>query len=145
MSVAQKLYEGIDLGAEGPVGLITYMRTDSVRVSDDALSDVRNYIQTNYSNDHLPEKPNTFKVKKSAQDAHEAIRPTFVDKIPESIKEFLSEDEFKLYKLIWQRFVASQMTPMIYDQTTVEIEAGKAVFPCYRFNNQIRQVSLLSI
>ena len=128
MSVAQKLYEGIDLGAEGPVGLITYMRTDSVRVSDDALGDVRGYIETNYGSEYLPEKPNTFKVKKSAQDAHEAIRPTFVDKVPESIKEFLSEDEFKLYKLIWQRFVASQMTPMIYDQTTVEVEAGKAVF-----------------
>ncbi len=128
MSVAQKLYEGIDLGAEGPVGLITYMRTDSVRVSNDALDDARNYIKTNYGNEYLPGSPNTFKVKKSAQDAHEAIRPTFVDKIPESIKEFLSDEEYKLYKLIWQRFVASQMTPMIYDQTTVEIEAGKAVF-----------------
>lgn len=128
MSVAQKLYEGIDLGAEGPVGLITYMRTDSVRVSNDALDDVRTYIKASYGDEYLPGSPNTFKVKKSAQDAHEAIRPTFVDKVPESIKEFLSDDEFKLYKLIWQRFVASQMTPMIYDQTTVEIEAGKAVF-----------------
>ena len=128
MSVAQKLYEGIELGAEGPVGLITYMRTDSVRVSDDALADVRAHIQASYGNEYLPEKPNTFKVKKSAQDAHEAIRPTFVDKLPESVKEFLSEDEFKLYKLIWQRFVASQMTAMIYDQTTVEVEAGQAIF-----------------
>ena len=128
MSIAQKLYEGIELGSEGPVGLITYMRTDSVRVSNDALEDVRAYITSNYGDEYLPQKPNTFKVKKSAQDAHEAIRPTFVDKIPEAIKEYLSEDEFKLYKLIWQRFVASQMTAMIYDQTTVEIEAGKAIF-----------------
>ena len=128
MSIAQKLYEGIELGSEGPVGLITYMRTDSTRVSNEALEDVRAYVKNNYGSEYLPDKPNTFKVKKSAQDAHEAIRPTFVDKIPESIKEFLSEDEFKLYKLIWQRFVASQMTPIIYDQTTLEIEAGRGTF-----------------
>lgn len=128
MSIAQKLYEGKELGAEGPVGLITYMRTDSVRVSNEALDDVRAYVSNNYGAEYLPEKPNTFKVKKQAQDAHEAIRPTFVDKVPESIKEFLSEEEFKLYKLIWQRFVASQMTPIIYDQTTLETDAGKAKF-----------------
>lgn len=128
MSIAQKLYEGKELGAEGPVGLITYMRTDSVRVSNEALDDVRAYVKNNYGAEYLPDKPNTFKVKKQAQDAHEAIRPTFVDKVPESIKEFLSEEEFKLYKLIWQRFVASQMTPVIYDQTTLEIGAGKAKF-----------------
>lgn len=128
MSIAQKLYEGIELGDEGPVGLITYMRTDSVRVSNDALEDVRAYVKNNFGAEYLPDKPNTFKVKKSAQDAHEAIRPTYVDKVPESVKEFLSEDEFKLYKLIWQRFVASQMTPIIYDQTTLEIKAGKGTF-----------------
>jgi len=128
MSIAQKLYEGIELGAEGPVGLITYMRTDSVRVSNEALDDVRAYVKNNYGVEYLPEKPNTFKVKKSAQDAHEAIRPTYVDKVPESVKEFLSEDGFKLYKLIWQRFVASQMTPIIYNQTTLEIKAGKGTF-----------------
>jgi DNA topoisomerase-1 len=128
MSIAQKLYEGIELGEEGPVGLITYMRTDSVRVSNDALVEARSYIKENYGDQYLPATPNTFKVKKSAQDAHEAIRPTFVNKIPDSIKEFLSDDENKLYKLIWQRFLASQMNPIIYDQTTLEIEAGKGTF-----------------
>ncbi len=128
MSVAQKLYEGIALGEEGPVGLITYMRTDSVRISNDALDEARSYIKENYGDQYLPGKPNTFKVKKAAQDAHEAIRPTFVNKIPDSIKEFLSDDEYKLYKLIWQRFVASQMNPIIYDQTTLETKAGKGTF-----------------
>jgi len=128
MSIAQKLYEGIELGEEGPVGLITYMRTDSVRVSNDALVEARSYIKENYRDQYLPATPNTFKVKKSAQDAHEAIRPTFANKIPDSIKEFLSDEEYKLYKLIWQRFVASQMNPIIYDQTTLEIEAGKGIF-----------------
>ncbi|MCH7517705.1 MAG: type I DNA topoisomerase [Candidatus Dadabacteria bacterium] len=128
MSIAQKLYEGIELGEEGPVGLITYMRTDSVRVSNDALVEARSYIKENYGDQYLPATPNTFKVKKSAQDAHEAIRPTFANKIPDSIKEFLSDEEYKLYKLIWQRFVASQMNPIIYDQTTLEIEADKGTF-----------------
>ena len=128
MSIAQKLYEGIDLGAEGPVGLITYMRTDSVRISNDALEEARSYIKENYGGQYLPSNPNTFKVKKSSQDAHEAIRPTYVNKIPDSIKEFLSDDEYKLYKLIWQRFVASQMNPIIYDQTTLETKAGKGTF-----------------
>lgn len=128
MVIAQKLYEGIELGDEGPVGLITYMRTDSTRVSENALGEVREYITNKYGNDYLPEKPNTFKVKKSAQDAHEAIRPTFASKEPEEIKQYLKEDEYKLYTLIWKRFVSSQMTPAIYDQTAVDIEAGKAVF-----------------
>jgi DNA topoisomerase-1 len=128
MSIAQKLYEGLELGEEGPVGLITYMRTDSVRVSNDALVEARSYIKENYGDQYLPATPNTFKVKKSAQDAHEAIRPTFANKIPDSIKEFLSDEEYKLYKLIWQRFLASQMNPIIYDQTTLEIEAGKGTF-----------------
>ena len=128
MSIAQKLYEGIELGEEGPVGLITYMRTDSVRISNEAIDEARSYIQENYGGEYLPDKPNTFKVKKSAQDAHEAIRPTYVSKIPDSINKFLSEEEYKLYKLIWQRFVASQMNPVIYDQTTLEADAGKATF-----------------
>jgi len=128
MSVAQMLYEGIELGAEGPVGLITYMRTDSVRISNEALDEARSYIKENYGDDYLPSKPNTFKVKNAAQDAHEAIRPTFVNNTPDSIKEFLSDDEYKLYKLIWQRFVASQMNPIIYDQTTLETKAGKGKF-----------------
>jgi DNA topoisomerase-1 len=128
MMLAQKLYEGIDLGEEGPVGLITYMRTDSVRISGNALNEARELINITYGGEYLPVKPNTFKVKKSAQDAHEAIRPTYVGKLPDSVKGYLSDDEFQLYKLIWQRFVASQMNPIIYDQTAVEINAGRGTF-----------------
>ncbi len=128
MSVAQKLYEGIDLGAEGPVGLITYMRTDSVRVSENAVKEARELIKKTYGNEYLPPKANTFKVKKAAQDAHEAIRPTYVDKHPDSVKDYLSDDEYQLYKLIWQRFVASQMMPVVYDQTSLDIKAGRGVF-----------------
>ncbi|NIP29297.1 MAG: type I DNA topoisomerase, partial [Candidatus Dadabacteria bacterium] len=128
MTIAQRLYEGIELGEEGPVGLITYMRTDSVRISDHAISEVREFIKEKYGNEYMPEKPNVFKVKKSAQDAHEGIRPTFSYKKPNEIKEFLSDDQFKLYELIWKRFVSSQMTPAIYDQTSVDIEVGQAIF-----------------
>ncbi len=128
MSIAQRLYEGLELGEEGPVGLITYMRTDSVRISEHALAESRSYIRENFGADYLPGVPNFFKVKKSAQDAHEAIRPTEVTKTPDSVKQFLSDDEFELYRLIWQRFVASQMSPAVYDQTTVEIQAGKGLF-----------------
>ncbi len=128
MSIAQRLYEGLELGEEGPVGLITYMRTDSVRISEHAVAEAKSYIGENYGADFLPETPNVFKVKKSAQDAHEAIRPTTVTRTPDSAKPYLPEDEFELYKLIWQRFVASQMSPAIYDQTTVEIQAGRGLF-----------------
>ena len=128
MTIAQKLYEGVELGDEGPAGLITYMRTDSVRVSEHAIDEARGYIGEAYGADFLPEGPNIFKVKKSAQDAHEAIRPTSVIKSPDSVKIYLSEDEFELYKLIWQRFISCQMNPALYDQTTVEIEAGKGLF-----------------
>ncbi len=128
MAIAQRLYEGLELGDEGPTGLITYMRTDSVRVSDHAIAEARDYIIEAYGSDYLPEKPNIFKVKKSAQDAHEAVRPTSIAKTPDSVKPFLAEDEFELYKLIWQRFVSSQMNPAIYDQTTVEVGAGKGIF-----------------
>ncbi len=124
MSIAQKLYEGVDLKKDGgPVGLITYMRTDSVRVSQDAIDAVRPYIEERYSADHLPAKPNVFKSKKSAQEAHEAIRPTSLEFTPELVKRHLSDEQYKLYKLIWDRFVASQMAPAVYDQTGVDIEA----------------------
>ncbi len=124
MGLAQRLYEGVELGSEGLVGLITYMRTDSTRVSDDAIKEVREYIDQQYGAAYLPGKPNTFASKKGAQDAHEAIRPTSVHRDPESIKQYLSEDEHKVYKLIWQRFVASQMPAAIFDQTTVEVDAA---------------------
>jgi DNA topoisomerase-1 len=123
MMIAQRLYEGVELGEEGLVGLITYMRTDSVRVSNEALTEVREYIKSQYGDQYLPETPNTYKEKKAAQAAHEAIRPTSVLRHPDQIKQYLKEDEFKVYKLIWQRFVASQITPAVFDQTTVDIDA----------------------
>ena len=123
MMIAQRLYEGIDLGDEGSVGLITYMRTDSVRVAPDALTEVRALIGSTYGNDFLPEKPNEYKSRKAAQEAHEAIRPSSVARHPDEIKKYLQEDEYKVYKLIWQRFVASQMTPAVFDQTSIDIEA----------------------
>lgn len=128
MSVAQKLYEGVEIGSEGAVGLITYMRSDSVRVSDTALSEVRDFIGGEYGAKYLPEKPNYYKGKKDAQDAHEAIRPTDANRTPENLKNYLSPDEYKLYRLIWQRFVASQMTPAIFDQTTIDIKTGRFTF-----------------
>jgi DNA topoisomerase-1 len=129
MQIAQKLYEGKELGAAGMVGLITYMRTDSVRISDDAIQEVRAYIATKYGADILPEKPNTYRVKKAAQaqEAHEAIRPTTLEFDPEAIKDFLSREEYNLYKLIWDRFVASQMKPALFDVTDADI----AVAPHY--------------
>ncbi len=123
MAVAQQLYEGIDIG-EGPVGLITYMRTDSTRISDEAVREVRDLIGETWGGDYLPDKPVFYRNKKSAQDAHEAIRPTSVRVTPESIKKHLEEDQFRLYELIWRRFVACQMTAAVYDQTTFEVEAG---------------------
>ena len=124
MMVAQHLYEGIEIGTEGAVGLITYMRTDSTRVSEGALTAVRGYIQRTFGNDYLPAEAIHYRSKKGAQDAHEAIRPTDVLRTPDSLRKVLGPDEFKLYKLIWQRFVASQMTPAVFDQTTIDIAAG---------------------
>ena len=124
MMLAQKLYEGVELGKdEGAVGLISYMRTDSTRVSNDALDEVRAMIAERYGADYRPEKPNFYKSKKDAQDAHEAIRPTSALRTPESVASFLAEDEAKLYALIWMRFVASQMTPAVFDQTTIDVDA----------------------
>ena len=123
MMLAQALYEGKELGKEGSVGLITYMRTDSTRVSEDALAEVRGLVSERYGPNYLPESPNVYKTKKDAQDAHEAIRPTSVLHTPESLEKFLAEDELKLYRLIWMRFVASQMNPAVFDQTTIDIAA----------------------
>ncbi len=128
MSTAQKLYEGIELGDEGPVGLITYMRTDSVRIADEALAEVRDYILDNYGKDCLPAKARAFKSTKKIQDAHEAVRPASLAYKPADIKKYLSPDQFRLYQLIWNRFVASQMNPAVYDQTTIDIGAGKCTF-----------------
>lgn len=124
MQVAQKLYEGIEIDGT-PVGLITYMRTDSVRVSDDAQSMAKDYILTNYGEKYYPEKPNSYvKGKQNVQDAHEAIRPSYPERTPESIKKYLDNDQFKLYKLIWDKFMSSQMTPADIANKTVEITAG---------------------
>ena len=123
MMIAQRLYEGVELGEEGLIGLITYMRTDSTRVAPEAIQEVREYIGREYGAHYLPETPNTFKEKKEAQGAHEAIRPTSAVRHPDEVKPFLKEDEFKVYKLIWQRFVASQINPAVFDQTTVDIDA----------------------
>ncbi len=128
MMLAQRLYEGVELGDEGSVALITYMRTDSVRVSNDALVQVRDQITESYGQKYLPEKPNFFKSKKEAQEAHEAIRPTDVSRTPESVRAFLDPDMFKLYQMIWQRFVASQMVPAVFDQTTIDISAADYTF-----------------
>jgi DNA topoisomerase-1 len=123
MQIAQALYEGVDLKRDGgPVGLITYMRTDSTRVSADAIGEVRAVIETRYGKEFVPAEPNVYKSKKSAQDAHEAIRPSSVDIHPDSIRKHLKEEQYKLYKMIWNRFVASQMSPAVYDRTTIEIE-----------------------
>jgi DNA topoisomerase I len=124
MEVAQGLYEGVDLGPEGTEGLITYMRTDSVRIAPEAMSQLRAYITERYGDMYLPESVRAFHVKKSAQDAHEAIRPTHVEKTPESLQHFLSRDQFNLYSLIWRRFVASQMMPAVYDTVSCDIQAG---------------------
>ena len=128
MAIAQRLYEGVDLGEEGSVALITYMRTDSVHVSNDALAQVRELIPERFGSNYLPEKPNYYKSKKDAQEAHEAVRPTDVSRAPEDVRKYLDDDLFKLYQLIWQRFVASQMLPAIFDQTTIDISAGDYTF-----------------
>jgi DNA topoisomerase-1 len=123
MMLAQRLYEGVELGKEGAVGLITYMRTDSTRVSDDALKDARDYITERYGKEFLPASANIYKSKKDAQDAHEAVRPTSMAYTPELLEKHLAEDEMKLYRLIWNRFIASQMMPAVFDQTTIDVSA----------------------
>ena len=125
MMVAQRLYEGIELGEEGPIGLITYMRTDSTRVANEALDEVRQYLGERFGQEMVPAKPNIYRSKKGAQDAHEAIRPTSSMRDPDAISNHLDKDEYKLYKLIWTRFVASQMPPAVFDETVVDIKAGR--------------------
>src|SRR5829696_1080368 len=130
MRAAQDLYEGKDVGEDGPVGLITYMRTDSPEVSVTAIASVRDFIKKSYAKAYLPESPNQYRPKKAArvQGAHEAIRPTDVSRRPEQVQSYLEPDQFRLYQLIWQRFVASQMTPAVYDMTIVDFELGRYMF-----------------
>jgi DNA topoisomerase I len=128
MAIAQQLYQGINIGAEGQVGLITYMRTDSLRLSDEALNSARSYIKDTFGDEMLPAKPNVYRNKKNAQDAHEAIRPTSAFHTPEKLAKYLKEDQRKLYMLIWKRFIASQMPPAVLDQTTVDIPVNEFLF-----------------
>lgn len=121
MQVVQQLYEGIDLGKAGTVGLVTYIRTDSVRVSEEAVAAARGFIQTQFGNEYCPEKPNQYKGRKNAQDAHEAIRPTYVDHTPESVKAYLTKEQFNLYRLIYTRFLASQMKPAVFQTLTADL------------------------
>ncbi len=134
MMVAQQLYEGLEIGSEGSVGLITYMRTDSFQVSQEAIKECREFIQKNYPSNYLPEKSQQYTNKKS-QGAHEAIRPSSITRTPSQIKEFLTSDQYRLYKLIWDRFVASQMSPACIALTNIIIHAGK-----YEFESKGRQV-----
>jgi DNA topoisomerase-1 len=128
MLIAQQLYEGIELGAQGAVGLITYMRTDSVNVAQSAMKELRVFIQEKFGQEYLPDTPNVYKSRKQAQEAHEAIRPTSALRTPDSIKEYLTSEQFKLYALIYNRFIASQMKLAVYAVTSVEIKAGKHLF-----------------
>jgi len=128
MSIAQRLYEGLEIGDRGSVGLITYMRTDSVRVSNLAISLARKYIKTNYTPEYLPAKARFFKNKRKAQDAHEAIRPTSFDLPPEEVKPYLKKEEYSLYNLIWKRFLATQMSSAVVEESEFEIEALKYLF-----------------
>jgi DNA topoisomerase-1 len=128
MAIAQHLYEGIDIQGEGLVGLITYMRTDSVRIAKEAETAARNYIESTFGKGYLPSVPQTYKMKKQAQDAHEAIRPTAITRSPEQIKNSLKPEEYKLYDLIWKRFIACQMPPALFDQTSADITAKDYVF-----------------
>src|SRR4051812_1388849 len=128
MTLAQRLYEGVELGDEGQTALITYMRTDSVRLSPDAIAGARDYVTTRWGKEYLPADPVQFKTKKSAQDAHEAIRPTSLEHPPEKVQQYLERDMFRLYELIWNRFIACQMVPAVFDQTTADIAAGRATF-----------------
>lgn len=131
MQVVQQLYEGIDLGKAGTVGLVTYIRTDSVRVSEEAVAAARGFIQTQFGNEYCPEKPNQYKGRKNAQDAHEAIRPTYVDHTPESVKAYQTKEQFNLYRLIYTRFLASQMKPAVFQTLTADLSGGGAVMRYY--------------
>jgi DNA topoisomerase-1 len=124
MMLAQQLYEGVEVGEDGAVGLITYMRTDSTRVSADAITEVRQFIGTRFGAPYIPATPNIYKSKKDAQDAHEAIRPSSVLRTPDDMAKYLAEDQLKLYRLIWMRLIASQMNPAVFDQTTIDVSAS---------------------
>lgn len=128
MAIAQQLYEGVDISGEGTVGLITYMRTDSLRISDEAQAAARSFIESRYGAAYRPETPKQYKAKAGAQDAHEAIRPSSVTLTPEQVKGDLTGEQYRLYRLIWSRFLASQMANAVYDSVSVDIAAGEHTF-----------------
>jgi DNA topoisomerase-1 len=131
MAIAQQLYEGIDLGSMGSLGLITYMRTDSTHISNEAVTDARRHIKSRFGDNYLPEKPKVYTSQKNAQQAHEAIRPTDVDMTPEDIRQYLTSEQYKIYDLIWRRFVACQMESAKWDVTNINIKADTSIGPCY--------------
>lgn len=145
MNIAQALYEGIDLGNEGPEGLITYMRTDSVRIAPEALDEARQYILKLYGEEFLPPQAKVYSTQKSAQDAHEAIRPSSLVHPPESIKQFLTKEQFLLYQLIWRRFLASQMTPAVYDTVSADISGGSAGIVVRATGSQMKFQGFLAV
>ncbi len=128
MILAQQLYEGVEIKGEGSIGLVSYIRTDSTRISNEAQLESQDYIRSKYGEKYLPDKPRVYKNKSASQDAHEAIRPTYISKTPDSIKESLSRDQFRLYKLIWDRLIASQMSSAIYDTLSVDTQTGDYIF-----------------
>ena len=140
MSIAQQLYEGIDIAGEGAVGLITYMRTDSLRLSDDALEAAKTYIVNHYGPEFYPETTRTFKTKAGAQDAHEAIRPTDVNLNPDAVRKSLTPEQYKLYKLIWSRFIACQMANARYDSVSIDVDRCHPSVPCHPFQPEIRRL-----
>ena len=137
MGVAQRLYEGVELGSEGTVGLITYMRTDSTRMSPDAIESIRDHVKKQVGKEFIPDTPNVYTSKKDAQDAHEAIRPTNVAYTPDFVRKYVSDEQFRLYSLIWERAVTSQMVPAVFDQTTVDIEAKASMSYDFRTTGSI--------
>lgn len=145
MNIAQALYEGIDLGNEGPEGLITYMRTDSVRIAPEALDEARQYIRKTYGDDFLPPQAKVYSTQKAAQDAHEAIRPASLAYPPEMIQQYLSKEQFNLYQLIWRRFLASQMMPAVYDTVTADIEGGEKGILVRATGSQIKFQGFLAV
>lgn len=143
MKAAQELYEGVDIDGMGAVGLITYMRTDSLRISADAQQTAADYIKAEYGENYLPDKPRVFKTRKNAQDAHEAIRPTMPDVTPAQVRKNLTDDQYKLYKLIWERFIASQMANALLDTISVDIDAGGCLFKASGYSVQFDGFTVL--
>ena len=131
MQVVQQLYEGVDLAGEGTQGIVTYIRTDSVRISDDALASLRTYIGDRFGEEYLPEKPNAYKGRKNAQDAHEAIRPTDINRTPEKVKDSLTKEQYNLYRLIYNRFLACQMSPAVYETMTMDLSGNGVALRFY--------------